>query len=156
MGLQAIGRGHLILEDCELNGRTLINFRGDYGSTWQGDVTIRDCRWTPATGDVIWPTILATVNDGWHDFGYPCSMPHHLTIDGLVIDDRNHPDDYTGPYLLIDPDVDYDCDVAAADRPHPYLPMKSATIRNLQILSGRALQVSSNPALNEVVKVTVE
>lgn len=156
MGLNAIGRGPLLVEDCELFGRTLLNFRGDYGSTWQGDVTVRNCRWTPACGDVTWPTLLSTVNDGMHDFGYPCSMPHHVTIDGLVIDDRNHPENYTGPYILKDPDAGYEGDTADADRPFPYQSTQSVTIRNVEIVSGKPLQVSENAKLGEVVKVTAE
>jgi hypothetical protein len=41
MGLNAIGRGLLTVEDSTLYGNTLVNFRSDYGSTWEGDLVIR-------------------------------------------------------------------------------------------------------------------
>ncbi|MDH7571838.1 MAG: hypothetical protein QHJ73_19835, partial [Armatimonadota bacterium] len=37
-GLNAIGRGTLTVEDSTLYGGSFINLRGDYGSTWEGDV----------------------------------------------------------------------------------------------------------------------
>ena len=49
-GLNAIGRGILTVEDSTLYGSSLISFRGDYGSTWEGDVVIRNCRWIPSRG----------------------------------------------------------------------------------------------------------
>ena len=56
MGLKAIGRGLLTMEDSTLYGPTLIDFRRDYGSTWTGDIVIRNCGWTPACGEPPGPT----------------------------------------------------------------------------------------------------
>jgi len=75
MGLNAIGRGTLTVKESTLYGSSLISFRADYDSTWEGDVVIRDCRWIPACGDNVWPHLIGERNDGMHDFGYPCSMP---------------------------------------------------------------------------------
>ena len=69
MGLNAIGRGLLTVEDSTLYGNSLINFRGDYGSTWEGDVVIRNCKWIPAGGRATRPQMIYTRNDGMHDFG---------------------------------------------------------------------------------------
>src|SRR5690606_20915830 len=41
-GLNAIGRGLLTVEDSTLHGASFIGFRSDYGSTWEGDVIIRN------------------------------------------------------------------------------------------------------------------
>jgi hypothetical protein len=104
MGLNAIGPGMLTVEDSTLHGNNLVSFRADYGSTWDGDLVILNCRWVPACGDRIWPHVIGVRNDGMHDFGYLCSMPHTITINGLFVDDANHPEGYRGPYFFEDPD----------------------------------------------------
>ena len=78
-GLNAIGRGLLTVEDSTLYGTSLINFRSDYGSTWEGDVVIRNCRWIPAGGRSHRPQMIYTHNDGTHDFGYPPLHPLRTT-----------------------------------------------------------------------------
>jgi len=149
-GLNAIGRGTLVVEDCTLYGRTLIRLRSDYGSTWDGTVTVRNCRWTPDCGAVIQPYIMDTINPGQHDFGYPCFMPREITIDGLVIDDTHHPSDYVGPYIFTDPDGGKSI---AASHPFPYRPTERVTIRRLTTASGKRPLTSTNSELNRRVQV---
>lgn len=149
-GLNAIGRGTLTIEDCTLNGRALLALRGDYGSTWEGTVVIRNSRWRPACGAPVQPTLLAAANRGEHDFGYPCFMPREITIDGLEIDDREHPADYAGPFLFGDPDGPAP---ATASRPHPYALTERVTIRRLTTASGKKLRVSPDAAF--AARVTV-
>ncbi len=133
-GLNAIGRGTLTVENTTLKGRALISLRGDYGSTWEGPIVIRNSRWLPACGAAVQSTLLSASNDGQHDFGYPCFMPQEITIDGLVIDDRNAPKDYQGPYLFADPDG---ANVPAVKRPFPYALTERVTIRNFTTTSGK-------------------
>ncbi len=149
-GLNAIGRGTLTVEDSTLNGRSLLSFRGDYGSTWEGDVVIRNCRWIPGCGAKVQPYLISGTNDGRHDFGYPCFMPREVTIDGLVIDDSNHPDDYQGPYLFADPNG---AEPLSATRPFPYALTQQVTIRNLTTASG--LQPRLSPDLEFAATMTV-
>jgi hypothetical protein len=149
-GLNAIGRGVLTIEDSTLNGRALLTLRSDYGSTWEGTVVIRHCRWIPACGAEVQPYLINATNDGQHDFGYPCFMPREVTIDGLVIDDTHHPKAYQGPYLFADPGGGT---AGAAARPFPYRPTEQVTIRNLTIASGRSLRTSPAPGFNSLVKV---
>lgn len=149
-GLNAIGRGTLTVENSTLNGRSLISLRGDYGSTWEGTVVIRNSRWLPGCGAAVQPHLLSAGNDGQHDFGYPCFMPREILIDGLVIDDRNHPKDYQGAYLFTDPDGR---EAAATARPFPYRLTEQVTIRNLTTTSGRAVRTSPDSAFNARVKV---
>lgn len=157
MGLNAIGRGPLTIEDSRLFGPCLVSFRGDYGSTWQGDVTITNTRWTPACGEPRQPHVFGVSNDGMHDFGYPCSMPHHIHIDGLHIHDANHPDDYHGPYLLSDPDNVNDGlgpIQPTNPRPHPYQPTQSITHKNVTTATGKPLRTTPNADLAQHVEVT--
>ena len=149
-GLNAIGRGTLTIEDSTLNGRSLVSFRGDYGSTWEGTVAIRNSRWIPGCGAAIQPYLIAGSNDGQHDFGYPCFMPAKVIIDGLVIDDSRHPQDYQGLYLFTDPDG---VTAGTAARPFPYRLTEQVTIRNLTTASGRKLRTSPDAEFNQRVRV---
>jgi hypothetical protein len=147
MGFNAIGRGLLTVEDSTLYGNALVSFRGDYGSTWDGDLVIRNSRWIPACGETSWPSMFNVRNDGMHDFGYACSMPREITIDGLFVDDTNHPEDYQGLYFFTDPDAmsAADGDIAlAAERPFPYQRCQRLTVRGLTTASGKAPLVSPN------------
>ncbi len=151
-GLNAIGRGTLTIEDSTLNGRSLLSFRGDYGSTWEGTVVIRNSRWLPGCGAAIQPYLIGASNDGQHDFGYPCFMPATILIDGLVIDDSHHPKDYAGPYLFTDPDGPTAAAGAAA-QPYPYRLTEQVTIRNLTTASGLKPRTSPDREFNARVRV---
>ena len=150
-GLNAIGRGLLTVEDSTLCGNSLISFRGDYGSTWEGTVVIRNCRWIPACGRRCTPQMFGVRNDGTHDFGYPCFMPREITIDGLYIDDSKHPKGYEGPYLFSNPGGR-----AQEDSPFPYAQCKTVTIRGLTTASGKKPRISSNEQIEKSVVVIEE
>ena len=155
MGLNAIGRGVLTVEDSTLYGNALVSFRSDYGSSWEGDLIIRNCHWIPACGDTCWPHMIHTRNDGMHDFGYPCFMPREVTIDGLFVDDKNHPEEYQGMFVFTDPDntqSDGDDATTSAERPFPYERCKRLRVQGLSTASGRKPQVSPNA---EIQKSTV-
>jgi len=147
MGLNAIGRGLLTVEDSTLYGSSLISFRSDYGSTWEGDVVIRNCRWVPGGGSRRWPQMIYTRNDGMHDFGYTCFMPREVTIDGLYVDDSNHPEDYQGMYLFSDPDGGKN--IKPEDRPFPYTLCRRVKIRALTTASGKKPRVSPNAQIKK-------
>lgn len=155
-GLNAIGRGLLTVEDSTLYGTSMINFRSDYGSTWEGDVVILNCRWIPAGGRSHRPQMIYARNDGTHDFGYPCSMPWEITIDGLYVDDSNHPKDYQGMYFFSDPDAGYRHAESTEPEDHPfsYVLCKKLNVRNLTTASGMKPRVSPNARVrNSVVLV---
>ncbi len=149
MGLNAIGRGLLTVEDSTLYGNSLINFRSDYGSTWEGDVVIRNCRWIPASGRTSRPQMIATRNDGMHDFGYTCFMPREITIDGLFVDDSNHPKDYQGLYFFSDPDGGKD--IKQAKRPFPYKRCQTLRVQGLTTASGKRPRVSPSADIEKSV-----
>jgi hypothetical protein len=151
MGLNAIGRGNLTVEDSTMYGNALVSFRRDYGSTWEGDLVIRNCRWIPAGGDTCLPHLINVSNDGMHDFGYPCSMPTEVTIDGLFVDDTNHPEDYQGMYFFTDPDGMNDGveDITpTTTRPFPYEACQKVTVRGLTTASGKKPRLSPSEKIN--------
>jgi hypothetical protein len=150
-GLNAIGRGRLIVEDSTLHGGHLITFREDYGATWEGDVLIRNSRWIPNAGARARPVMFGMSNDGMHDFGYPCSMPHRIEIDGLFVDDSKHPEDYQGLTFFSDP-----VGPPRDQRPFPYALTKELTVRGLKTASGLPPRICSNPAVAEAITVSME
>jgi hypothetical protein len=127
----------------------LIQFRGDYGSTWDGDVLIKNSRWIPGNRSDKSPLIFGTENNGQHDFGYPCSMPSHVKIDGLVIDDAKAPKDYKGPRFFNNA-----IDASSKDRPSPYRLPETLDVKNLKTTSGIPPRVSDNPEMTKAIKVT--
>jgi hypothetical protein len=150
-GLNAIGRGTLLVEDSTLHGGSLISFRSDYGSTWDGDVVVRNCRWVPGAGNVpARPVLFGMSNDGMHDFGYPCFMPRTIKIDGLTIDDSKHSKDYQGVFVFGDP-----IGSAKTARPFPYALTQSVQIQNVKTASGRPLGRSANPEIEQAITWTV-
>jgi hypothetical protein len=152
-GLNAIGRGVLTIENSTVMGNSFLRLRSDYGSTWEGTVVIRDSRWVPNCGAEIRGPLFEMVNDGQHDFGYPCFMPREITIDGLVIEDGKVPAGYKGPFLFTDPDGEK-ADVK--DRPFPYRQTERVTIRNLSTSSGLNFRISPDQEFNARVRVIGE
>ena len=82
-----IGGGDMLIENTvfELSNATIINLRADYGSTWNGTVTIRNCKVEP-NNEVTKKTELRLVGQYWlnHYFGYTCYSPN-LIVDNLEI-----------------------------------------------------------------------
>jgi hypothetical protein len=139
-GLNAIGRGRRIIEDSTLYGRNLVSFRPDYGSTWEREVLIRNSRWIPPAGRAGGPVMFGMQNDGMHDFGYPCSMPRVIRIEGLFVDDSKQQREDQGVTFFSDP-----LGSSRDKRPFPYRLTERLELRGLQIASGRTPRVCSNP-----------
>ncbi len=154
MGLNAIGRGKLIVEDSTLHGRSLINFRSDYGSTWEGEVVIRKCRWIPDCGRSTWLSMIYVNNDGMHDFGYDCFMPREVTIDGLFLDDSGHGKRYQGIYFFSDPDGGRNRETV--QRPFPYTVTKKLKVRSFKAASGKKPRISPNARIEKSVALIEE
>lgn len=158
MGLKAIGRGILTVEDSTLYGSSFIHFRPDYGSNWEGDVLIRNCRWVPACGGCHQPSLISVSNDGMHDFGYPCSMPRQITIDGLAVDDSNHPEDYAGMYFFTQLKRVHNTDssIAPQDRPFPYACCQTIRVKGLTTASGLKPRLSPDGGMDATTMVVEE
>ena len=148
MGLNAIGRGLLTVEDSTLNGRSFINLRSDYGSTWHGDVVIRNCIWKPNAGKVHGLYMLGVSNDGMHNFGYDCFMPEKITIDGLYLDDSGQSENYRGMYFLANPDGKTNSN----ERPFPYILSKKLVVKDFKSASGKPPHISTNAQINDSIE----
>lgn len=145
-GLNAIGRGRLVVEDSSIYSSRFINFRADYGATWEGEVIVRNSRWIPPYREDRKPVMFSVDNDGTHDFGYSCFMPISISIDGLVVDDSQLGDSSEGVFFFNNPKGAFD-----QDAPFPYRPTKRMEVRDLKTRSGLAPRLSTNP---EEVPVT--
>ncbi len=141
-GINAIGSGTFTLENSTIYGRSLINLRSDYGSTWQGELHIRNCIYVPAGGNLTTASLIGGSNSGQHDFGYTCYMPERITIETLHIDDSNHPDNYQGPALFanFNPQMTDD----SYTEKFPYIRTREVILRNVTTASGKKLRISDN------------
>lgn len=151
MGINAIGTGVLTVENSNIRGRTLVNLRSDYGSTWQGEFIIRNCVFVPFGGQPANASLIGGSNSGQHDFGYICYMPERITIENLHIDDANHPEDYQGPAIFANfnpkmTDESY-------QEQFPYVITKEVVLKNVTTASGKELRVSDNAFMFKGVKV---
>ncbi len=151
MGINAIGTGVLTVENSTLHGRNLINLRSDYGSTWQGEVVIRNCVFVPGGGEPTNASLIGGFNSGQHDFGYACYMPERIIIENLHIDDSNHSEEYQGPTIFanFNPQMTDD----SYHEKYPYVRSKHVVLRNVTIASSTALRLSDNPFMFKDVKV---
>lgn len=153
-GINAIGSGTFTVENSTIYGRSLINLRSDYGSTWQGEVVIRNCVFVPAGGKPTRASLISGSNSGQHDFGYTSYMPERITIESLHIDDSKHPADYQGPAIFanFNPAMTQD----SYQEKFPYVRTKEVILRSVTTASGKSLRISDNPFMFKDVKVQTE
>lgn len=146
-GFCPIGMGTLLIENSTLYPNSLYSLRDDYGSHWDGELIVRNCVfiptvWTSKTAPVA---LLSGKNTGTHDYGYDCTMPWRVTVDGLVIDDSKRVQDknYDGPYVFAD--FNPKNTSAAYVETYPYHVTERVVLRNVTVKSGRPLKLSPNP-----------
>jgi hypothetical protein len=151
MGINAIGSGLLTIENSTVRGRSFVNLRPDYGSTWQGELVIRNCVFVPAGGKPISASVISGSYSGQHNFGYTCYMPERITIENLRIDDSRHPDNYQGPALFTN--FNPEMTDSTYQEKFPYVKTNEVILRNITTASEKALRISDNPFMFKDVKV---
>lgn len=154
MGINAIGSGTFTVENTTVRGRSFINLRSDYGSTWQGEFIIRNCVFVPAGGKPTSASLISGSYSGQHDFGYTCYMPERITIENLRIDDSKHPADYQGPAIFanFNPKM---TDESYVEK-FPYVRTREVILRKVTTASGKVLRLSDNPFMFKDVKIITE
>ena len=89
-GILVTGSGTLRIENTIVSSRSnFLSFRGDWGSTWNGDVYVIDSIYDPFGSSIGNFVVFRFDNDGMHDFGFPTYMPRTITVDRFTIHDRN-------------------------------------------------------------------
>ncbi|MCL1821553.1 MAG: hypothetical protein FWG22_01890, partial [Prolixibacteraceae bacterium] len=151
-GINLIGSGVFFIENTKVCGSNFINLRSDYGSTWEGEIVVRNCEYVPRNGAKSDAVIVSGSYSGQHDFGYTCYMPRKITIDGLAIDDRNPVNDYRGPKIFATFNNAYINDEFVET--YPYILTEEVVIRDLTIKSGKPYLVSNNQFMFRNVKIT--
>jgi len=151
-GINLIGFGTFLVENTKVCAGSFINLRSDYGSTFEGEVVIRNCEFLPRNGARSDAVLIGGSNSGQHDFGYTCYMPRKITIDGLVINDSNSPANYQGPKIFADFNRAFTSEEYVEK--YPYIITEEVEIRNLTIKSGKPFVVSNNPFMFRNVKIT--
>ena len=151
-GINLIGNGVFLIENTKVCGNNLINLRADYGSTFNGEIIIRNCEFFPRNGRQSDAVLINGSNSGQHDFGYTCYMPQKITIDGLVIDDSNPVNGYQGPKIFTDFNPEYTSE--AYIEQYPYVITEEIVIEGLTVRSGKPYVISANPFMFRNVKIT--
>ena len=142
-GINLIGHGTALIENTTVYNKYFINLRSDYGSTWNGDLIIRNCTYIPAAGARCDAIIINGSNPGSHDFGYVCYLPRNIVIEGLVIEDKNpSSSSYVGPRLYSKMNTNYAS--AGYKAEYPMVMTESVTVSGLKTASGNPLTVSEN------------
>ncbi len=143
MAMNLIGFGEAYIENTCIYTSHFLSLRSDYGSFWDGNVTIKNCRWEPAfAGGLL---LVSAYNSGDHDFGYPCMLPKALTIDGLSVADG-----------IIDGEMNilpfYDNNYSK-DKPYPYTLPEKIIIKNIVTDSGREFNITKDLSLYEGIQI---
>ena len=151
-GINIIGCGVFLLENVKVCGTNFINLRSDYGSTFYGEFIIRNCEYVPRNGAPSDAVLINGSYSGRHNFGYTCSMPRKITIDGLVIDDSNPVSGYRGPKIFAPFNSAFTGDDYVET--YPYVITQEVKIRNLTAKSGKPYVLSDNPFMFRNVRIT--
>ncbi len=143
MGVQMVGFGTALIDNCEIKASRLIGLREDYGSSWNGEIIIRNSRWISPDSARPYVNLFTGSNDGTHDFGYDCCLPDRIEMENVIIDDKGITNEaYAGPNIF----ATFDRDVT---RPG-LLPFKAegqVILKNVTVTSGKPLGISTNEEL---------
>ena len=138
-GIKLIGMGTALIENTTVVSSSFVDLREDYGSTWNGDLIIRNCKFYP-TG--VENNIVNATNSEDHDFGYTCYMPQRVEIDGFFI----HSIGFNFVFSM----VNSKHLLTSYDAKYPVVAPKEITVNNFSDLSTGNLFVSANTAIFEV------
>lgn len=149
-GMSMIGQGTILIENSTFYSNTIINLRSDYGSTWEGDVIIKNCTWIPNGGNELTTNAFSVIGgriNPFHYYGYECYMPKNITIEGLHVDDSKATSGYTSVYLLCNPDINwwnktYEAKVLAEG--YMYHVPENITISGFTSETGKTWRLASN------------
>jgi hypothetical protein len=150
-GINAIGGGVFLVENTKVCGTNLISLRSDYGSTWEGEMIIKNSEFLPRKGAQTDVTLISGSYSGMHNFGYTCYMPSKITFDGLTIIDTNTPANYGGPKIFGSFNNNYTSD--DFKEKYPYVITDEIVINNMTIKSGKPFKISNNTYMFRNVKI---
>ena len=138
-GIKLIGSGTALIENTIVLSDSFIDLREDYGSTWNGELIIRNCEFYP-TG--VASHIIKATNSEDHDFGYTCYLPQKIEVDGLFVHRIGT------NYLFTKVNEKHKTD--SYDAAYPVIAPQEITVKNYSSLFFGKLAVSKNDAIFKV------
>lgn len=153
-GINAIGSGTFTLENSTVYAKQLINLRTDYGSTWEGEVFIRNCVFVPKNDKDSRISLIQGFNSGQHDFGYECYMPRKISIENLRIDDSHLLKNEYG--ITIFADFNPSKTNESYIEKFPYTVTKEIFMKNVSCSSNKKLRISDNAFMFRDVRIINE
>lgn len=138
-GIKLIGSGTALVENTTVLSDSFIDLRSDYGSTWNGDVIIRNCRFYPTGID---NQIIKAENSEDHNFGYTCYLPQKVEIDGFYVHRIGL------NYLFPKVNPKHKNDSYEAD--YPVVPPQEIVVNDFSCHIGGKLLVSKNKAIFKI------
>ena len=133
-GASVIGYGTLLIENSTFFTSKIIDLRSDYGSTWEGEIIVRNCTISPMTQSDVY--VFKGSNKGEHDFGYPCYVGTNITIDGLTVENAKK------AYIFAN--LNPNCTSDRYQPKYPFYAPETVTVKNITISVKEGLQVSPN------------
>ncbi|MBR6779755.1 MAG: hypothetical protein IKM24_01895, partial [Clostridia bacterium] len=138
-GIKIIGSGTALVENTTVLAEDFIDLRPDYGSTWNGDLIIRNCKFYP-TGLSL--HIIKAENSEDHDFGYTCYLPQRIEIDGFFV--------YRPGFNYLFNKVNEKHKNDSYNAEYPVVPPQEIIVKDFDCLLGGKLSVSQNKAIFKV------
>ncbi len=153
-GITVQGSGELNISNTTNSGRSaFINLRDDYGSSWNGNINIKDCTLKETQFPRIIHFKIIHDKDGQlHDYGYDLYLPN-IKIDGLTIEDNNIPAENENIYIY-DNNKNF-TGIENGDIRNNYILPKNITIENYQTTTGRKLKLFSNQFYDNLEEVGI-
>ena len=149
--VQLIGHGEFLMEDTEVTTppdgyfQNFIYLRCDYGSLWDGNITVRNCVWN---SNPKFARVIGNNNEGDHDYGYTCYMGRNITIDGLKINNGKDTPAETSNICLF-----AHCNGSKPENPYPYVLPETVTYRGITLENGAELPLTTVPENFKNVKI---
>ena len=138
-GIKLIGSGTALIENTTVLSASFVDLRADYGSTWNGDLIIRNCKFYPTDVSM---NIINAENTEDHDFGYTCYLPQRIEIDGFYVNG-------VGTYYVFNVvNSKHLFDFCNAE--YPVVPPQEITVKNYSSMFGGGIDVSMNKAIFKV------
>ena len=146
-GASIIGYGTFLIENSTFMNNRMITLREDYGSSWEGDIIIRNSSISPNGNGTVY--VIAGGNTCNHDFGYVCYMPTNVIIDGLTVDS-------TGEAFVFG-NLNKECTSDKYTPKYPYVVTKTVKVTGFSSSSkNEKLLLSPNKYLFTNTEFTVE
>lgn len=96
-GISVTGGGDLFIENTSCYNRNFVNFRRDFGSKWDGNIRLRNCRFIPSVATEI---NLLDFNPMDFDYKYPLGFGRSIIVENLVIDFSSVPESNSACWLM--------------------------------------------------------